>query len=153
MNAPLDRPRDPAAEARHWAEYMLAGDGPAGAFGFELIAAGPGAAELAMTVPPTALNAFGTCHGGVVFTLADTALSIACNSRGHQSVAQTCSIAFLRPVQPGDRLIASASERARTARTAIYDCAVVNGVTGKVVAEFRGHARTIADHMPIDQAT
>jgi phenylacetic acid degradation protein PaaD len=151
MSAPVDHGEDPSALALRWALFMLSGDAPAGAFGFELLSAGPGAAELAMTVPPSALNVFGTCHGGVLFTLADTALSIACNSYGRQSVAQNCTIAFLRPAQPGDRLIARASERARTAHTAIYDCAVINATSGKVVAEFRGHSRTISDRMPADQ--
>lgn len=127
---------------------MLSGDAPARALGVKLKRAGPGEAELEMTVTARALNVFGTCHGGVLFTLADTALSIACNSYGSQAVAQHCSISFLRPVQPGDQLIAHALERSRTTRSAIYDCAVVNAATGKVVAEFRGQSRTIADQMP-----
>src|SRR5262249_8874465 len=82
------------------------------------------------------LNVFGTCHGGVLFTLAETALSIACNSHGRQSVAQQCSITFVRPVRPGDRLIVHALERCRASRTAIYDFTVTNA-GGKIVAEFR----------------
>lgn len=134
--------------SRHCAAYMLAGDAPAKAFGFTLRRAGPGEAELEMIVSQAALNVFGTCHGGVLFTLADTALSIACNSHGRQSVAQQCSITFVRPVRPGDRLIAHARERCRTSRTAIYDCSLTNAANGKVVAEFRGHSRTIAETMP-----
>ncbi|WJR78098.1 hydroxyphenylacetyl-CoA thioesterase PaaI [Bradyrhizobium sp. NP1] len=127
---------------------MLSGDAPARAFGFSLRRAGPGEAEIEMTVSQAGLNVFGTCHGGVLFTLADTAFSIACNSHGRQSVAQQCSITFVRPVRPGDRLIAHALERCRTSRTAIYDCTVANAADGRIVAEFRGHSRTIADTMP-----
>ena len=139
---------DPHKVAEHCAKFMLSGDAPAKAFGFLLRHAGPGEAELEMTVSEGGLNVFGTCHGGVLFTLADTALSIACNSYGRQAVAQQCSITFVRPVQPGDRLIARALERCRTSRTAIYDCTLTNARDGKVVAEFRGHSRTIADVMP-----
>lgn len=145
MNQPSD---NPGAVAQHCAEFMLSGDEPARTFGFILRRAGLGEAQLEMTVPDNALNVFGTCHGGVLFTLADTALSIACNSHGRQAVAHHCTITFVRPVQPGDRLIAHALERSRTTKSAIYDCAVVNAATGKVVAEFRGQSRTIADAMP-----
>jgi len=141
-------PEDPIELAEHCADVMLSGDAPAKAFGFSLRRAAPGEAELEMTVSQNGLNVFGTCHGGVLFTLADTALSIACNSHGRQSVAQQCSITFVRPVRPGDRLIVCALERCRTGRTAIYDCTVTNARDGKVVAEFRGHSRTVADEMP-----
>jgi uncharacterized protein (TIGR00369 family) len=77
--------------------------------------------------------------------LADNALSIACNSHGEQSVTQQCSITFVRPVQPGGRLIVQAYERYRTSRTAIYDCTETEAGSGKVVAEFRGLSRTISD--------
>jgi acyl-CoA thioesterase len=127
---------------------MLSGDAPARPFGFSLRRVAPGEAELEMAVTPGGLNVFGTCHGGVLFTLADTALSIACNSHGRQSGAQQCSITFVRPVQAGDRLIADALERCRTNRTGIYDCTIKNALDGKVVAEFRGHSRTIADARP-----
>ncbi|MFB9268980.1 hydroxyphenylacetyl-CoA thioesterase PaaI [Bradyrhizobium erythrophlei] len=141
-------PDDPCRLAEQCAAVMLAGDAPARAFGFSLRKVAPGEAELEMTVSESSLNAFGTCHGGALFTLADTALSIACNSYGRQSVAQQCSITFVRPVRLGDHLIARAFERCRTSRTAIYDCTLTNARDGKVIAEFRGHSRTIADAMP-----
>ena len=72
-------PEDPGQLARHCAAYMLAGDAPAKAFGFTLRLDGPGEAELEMIISQAAPNVFGTCHGGVLFTLA---LSIACNSHG-----------------------------------------------------------------------
>lgn len=140
-------PDDPEQLAEHCAAFMLSGDAPAKAFSFTLRRAGPGEAELEMIVSQAGLNVFGTCHGGVLFTLADTAFSIACNSHGRQSVAQQCSITFVRPVRPGDRLIAHARERCRTNRTAIYDCSLTNAADGRIVAEFRGHSRTISDAM------
>jgi acyl-CoA thioesterase len=141
-------PENSIGLARRCADAMLSGDAPAKSFGFSLRHAAPGEAELEVTVSQNALNVFGTCHGGVLFTLADTALSIACNSYGKQAVAQQCSITFVRPVRCGDRLIVRAIERCRTSRTAIYDCTVVNAQDEKIVAEFRGHSRTIADKMP-----
>lgn len=141
-------PDDPIEVARHFADIMLSGDAPAKTFGFSLRRATPGEAELEMTVSENSVNVFGTCHGGVLFTFADTALSIACNSYGRQSVAQQCSITFVRPVRLGDHLIVRAFERCRTNRTAIYDCTVTSAQDGKVVAEFRGHSRTIADERP-----
>jgi len=62
--------------------------------------------------------------------------------------AKQCGITFVRPVRPGDRLIVHALERCRTMRTATYDCTVKNEADGKIVAEFRGHSRTIDDEMP-----
>ena len=140
-------PDDPKQLAEHCAAFMLSGDAPAKAFSFTLRRAGPGEAELEMTISQAGLNVFGTCHGGVLFTLADTAFSIACNSHGRPSVAQQCSITFVRPARPGDRLIAHVRERCRTGRTAIYDCSLTNAANGKIVAEFRGHSRTTADAM------
>jgi acyl-CoA thioesterase len=142
-------PEDPQKIAERCAEFMLSGDATSEAYGFSLRRVGPGEAELEMTVSPGSLNVFGTCHGGVLFTLADAAFSLACNSHGRQSVAQQCSIAFVRPAQLGDRLIAYALERCRAGRSGIYDCTITNASDGKIVAEFRGNSRTIADAMPV----
>jgi acyl-CoA thioesterase len=103
---------------------------------------GPGRAVLAMTIAPEMANFHGTCHGGYIFLLADSALSYACNSYNHRSVAHVCSITYLRPAQPGERLVARAEERARSGRTAIYDVSV-SSEDGTLVAEFRGQSRTI----------
>jgi acyl-CoA thioesterase len=103
---------------------------------------GPGRAVLSMSVAPEMANFHGTCHGGYIFLLADSALSYACNSYNHRSVAHVCSITYLRPVQLGDRLVARAEERARSGRTAIYDVSVHTG-EGVLVAEFRGQSRTV----------
>ncbi len=124
------------------ARKMLEGDRVSRGFGVELVSAGAGRAELAMTVREDMLNGFGTCHGGVLYTLADTALSCACNSRNERSVAHHCSMIYLRPGKPGARLTASAVERSRAGRVELYDVKV-SDPSGAVVAEFLGHARLI----------
>lgn len=103
---------------------------------------GPGRAILAMTITAEMANFHGTCHGGYIFLLADSALSYACNSYNHRSVAHVCSITYLHPAQLGQRLVARAEERARSGRTAIYDVSVQTE-EGTLVAEFRGQSRTI----------
>ena len=138
-----DRARE-IAEASSRA--MLAGDRLSLTLGIELLAAAPGRASLVMIVKESMLNGFGTCHGGVLFTFADTALSCACNSRNQRFVAHHCSIVYLRPGKLGERLVATAVERSRTDRIGIYDVSVVDG-TGSVVGEFFGHARGIGGHV------
>ena len=111
-----------------------------------LLAVGPGTARLAMTVTPAMVNGHGICHGGYVFTLADSAFAFACNSYDERTVAQHCAITFLRPAKLGDRLVADAVERQRAGRSGIYDIRVSDGA-GQVVAEFRGHSRSIGGRL------
>ena len=99
-----------------------------------------GEAQLSMTVEPRMLNGHGTCHGGFIFALADSAFAFACNTTGEVSVAAHCQVSFLRPVHAGERLVAHATERQREGRAGIYDVRVTSGEA--VVAEFRGHSRT-----------
>jgi acyl-CoA thioesterase len=96
---------------------------------------------MAMEVTAEMTNGHDTVHGGFIFTLADSAFAFACNSRGERAVAQHCSITFIKPGRRGDRLVASAHELSRTGRSGIYDVQV--SVADEVVAEFRGHSRTI----------
>jgi acyl-CoA thioesterase len=125
---------------------MLSGDRVSQGFGIELLDAGPGRASLSMVVTDSMLNGFGTCHGGVLFIFADTALSCACNSYNLRSVAHHCSIVFLRPGKLGERLTATATERSRTDRIGIYDVSIFDA-SGDVVGEFFGHARNIGGHV------
>ena len=104
--------------------------------------AAAGRATVALTVTEAMLNGHDTCHGGVIFTLADTAFSLACNSRNRRAVAQFCSIQFLRPARRGDRLVAQSVQRALAGRSGVYDT-TVRTADGAVIAEFRGHARII----------
>ena len=100
----------------------------------------PGVARLSMRIRPTMLNGHGTCHGGLIFALADSAFAFACND-GVPSVAAHCSISFLRPVREGETLIATAEQRHREGRGGIFDVRITSGP--HTVAEFRGHSRTI----------
>jgi acyl-CoA thioesterase len=132
----------PLTTAEATSRAMLSGDQVSRNLGIELLEATPGAASLGMVVTRDMLNGFGTCHGGILFTLADTALSCACNSHNLRSVAHHCSIVFLRPGKLGERLVATATERSRCGRIGIYVVNILDEV-GEVVGEFFGHAREI----------
>ena len=126
--------------AQACAERMWAGDAASRGLGMTLDGVSPGAARLSLTVTPAMLNGHGTCHGGFIFALADSAFAFACNTDGMASVASHCAVSFLHPARLGDRLVADAAERQKEGRSGIYDVRVTAG--GEVVAEFRGHSRT-----------
>lgn len=111
--------------------------------GFRLIAVGPGYAKLEMTVRPEMVNGHHVCHGGLIFTLADSAFAYACNSHNKNTVASACHIDFLAPAQIGDTLIAEAVERSLAGRTGVYDITVRNHA-GRTIALFRGKSYRIA---------
>ena len=119
---------------------MWAGDQASAGLGMVLEGVGPGTAILSMVVEARMLNGHGTCHGGFIFCLADSAFAFACNTDGMAAVASHCSVSFLRPVRVGERMVAVAAERQREGRGGIYDVRV--SVGDAVVAEFRGHSRT-----------
>ena len=123
------------------ARAMFAADAAAAMLGIELVDVTPGCATVRMTVRDDMLNGFGTTHGGVLFLLADSAFSLACNSHGPLTVAAAASIDFLSPVEPGSMLTATASEEVRRGRTGLYDVRVVDE-TGETVAIFRGRSHT-----------
>ena len=85
--------------------------------GMELVACEPGRAVLRMTVGEQHLNGHRICHGGFIFTLADSAFAFACNAYDERTVAQSCAVTFLRPGRLGERLTAYAQERVRAGRT------------------------------------
>lgn len=128
--------------ARISAETMWAEDNATRALGIERIAVGPGSATMAMTIQPQMTNGHGMCHGGYIFLLADSAFAFACNSHGQRHVAQHCMVTFLAPGKLGARLVAEAFERQRAERSGITDV-TVRDADGTVIAEFRGHSRSI----------
>ncbi len=132
----------PDAVARACAEAMMASDNASQALGMALDHIAPGEAILSMAVTDVMTNGHKTCHGGYIFTLADSAFAFACNSYDQRSVAQHCQISFLKPAFSGDVLSASARERWREGRSGIYDI-VVHNQAGETIAEFRGHSRTV----------
>ena len=126
-----------ASGAAMWAE-----DRAAQGLGMTIERIGPGRAVLTMQVTYAMTNGHGICHGGFIFTLADTAFAYACNSRGQRQVAQHAQVTFLAPGRLGMRLVAEAAERQRAERSGIYDV-TVRDQAGLMIAEFRGHSRSI----------
>lgn len=127
--------------ARASTEAMWAADTASRGLGMEIVEVGPGRATLTMTVGEAMLNGHDIAHGGYIFTLADSAFAFACNSYGERTVAQHCTISFIKSAAKGDRLVATAREVSRSGRSGIYDVSVA--VNGGVIAEFRGFSRTI----------
>lgn len=139
--------KDPSAMtpdelARATAQTMYDADRCSRALGMELIEVRPGYARMQMTVRSDFLNGHEICHGGLIFTLADSTFAFACNSYNINTVASGCSIEFLRPVSGGDVLTAEAVEQTLSGRNGIYDIRVTNR-SGEVVAMFRGKSAQI----------
>ncbi len=124
------------------ADAMWSRDAAAHALGMERIEVTPGHATLRMVVRPDMVNGHHICHGGLIFTLADTAFAYACNSYNFNTVASACHIDFLAPGWEGDLLEARAIERSAGGRTGVYDV-TVSVVGGKTVALFRGKSARI----------
>ncbi len=127
--------------ARACADAMWAEDDASKGLGMEIVEVRAGQATLAMTVQPHMVNGQRIAHGGFIFTLADSAFAFACNSHNERVVAAQGNITFIRPGKLGDRLVAVAREISRTGRSGIYDVRV--SVGDVVIAEFRGHSRSI----------
>ena len=132
----------PQQRAEAVANAMWAQDGASKWVGMELVSIAEGRATMALDVAPQHCNGHGICHGGVTFTLADSAFAYACNSRNQSTVAQHNSITYTAPGRLGDRLTATATEVALTGRSGIYDVSVTNQ-DGIVIARFRGLSRAI----------
>ena len=132
----------PQALAEACARAMWAEDQASQSLGMRIERIAPGEAVLTMTVAERMVNGHGICHGGFIFTLADSAFAFACNTYDRRTVAQHCAVTFLAPSRFGEVLSAHALEVSRAGRSGIYDV-TVTGDGGAVVAEFRGHSRTI----------
>ena len=125
-------------------ESMFAADSASRDFmQMELLACEPGRARMRMTVREAMLNGHQICHGGLIFTLADSTFAFACNSHNKVAVAAGCSIEFLKPGQLGDVLTCEGVEQTLQGRHGIYDMKVSNQ-RGEVVAMFRGKSAQIA---------
>lgn len=133
---------DAQAVADTAAAAMYAHDRASRMLGMELVSVAPGEASMRMTVREDMLNGYQTCHGGIIFALADSAFAFACNSYGTLSVAAGASIEFLRPAVAGDELTATAKEQTRGRRTGLYDVNVSN-VRGDLIAMFRGRSHQL----------
>ncbi len=137
---------DPHALAEACAQTMWQDDRASKGLGMSLQRVAPGEAVLAMTVRKDMTNGHGMCHGGFIFTLADSAFAFACNTYDQRTVAQQCAVTFLTSAHEGETLTAHAVERYRAGRGGIYDV-TVRYSANTVVAEFRGHSRTISGRL------
>ncbi len=132
---------DSQAIAERSAAAMWAEDRASQALGMEIVSVGPGRAVLRMTVREDMVNGHDIGHGGLTFTLADSAFAFACNSYDRRTVAAGAEIRFRAPTRLGDVLTATAVERSREGRSGVYDVEVTDGE--KLVATFVGHSREI----------
>jgi acyl-CoA thioesterase len=131
------------ATAKQVAESMFAVDtATKDTMGMEILVCEPGRAVLRMPVQALHLNGHQICHGGFIFTLADSTFAFACNSYNKAAVAAGCSIEFLKPAKLGDVLTCEGVEQTLSGRHGIYDIRVTNQ-HGNTVAMFRGKSAQI----------
>ena len=133
------------------AEAMWADDKASQGLGIAIEAIAPGRSELSMTVREDMVNGHSICHGGYIFTLADSAMAFACNSENFNTVAAGVRIEFLAPAKLGDRLTASAEQVHQGKRTGVYDVVVTNQDQRKL-AVFRGNSHRIGGAL-VDEET
>jgi acyl-CoA thioesterase len=143
----MDAAASPEQLAARVGETMFAADRASREFmQMELVSCMPGRAVMRMTVRAEMLNGHEICHGGFIFTLADSTFAFACNSRNKSTVAAGCSIEFLKPGKLGDVLTCEGVEQMLQGRHGIYDMKVTNQ-HGEVVAMFRGKSAQIPGHV------
>jgi len=139
------------ALAEACARAMWAEDRASAGLGMAITRVAPGEADLTMTVAPSMVNGHGICHGGFVFTLADSAFAFACNGFNRRAVAQCNTITYLRPAMRDDMLTARAVQTTQAGRSGITDVTVTDQA-GRVIAVFRGLSRIIEGHLVEDAA-
>ena len=133
---------DPQALADAVTHAMWSRDRATQGLGIQILSVKPGYALMAMPVRGDMVNGHHICHGGFMFTLADSAFAFACNSYNQNTVASACHIDFLAPAREGDVLEAEAVERSLSGRTGVYDI-TLRTRSGKTVALFRGKSYRI----------
>ena len=139
---------EPASPAANRA--MMDRDLASSALGMVVERDDPGHAVVTMNVREDMTNGFKITHGGLVFTLADTAFAIACNEDDNITVAAGADITFLKSTVAGQTLTATAVRRTRSGRTGLYDVSVVDEA-GDAVAEFRGRSITTNRSLQAEQ--
>lgn len=128
---------DPQQLAERCAEAMFARDRASQKLGMKIESVAPGRAVLSMMVTDDMIQGHGSCHGGYLFTLADSAFAFSCNTYDKATVASGCSIDYMSGAKAGDVLTATAEEQSRGGRTGVYDITLTNQ-DGRIVALFRG---------------
>lgn len=129
--------RTPDVLAQACADAMFSRDQASQSLGIGLQDIAAGKARLGMTVRADMIQGHGTCHGGFLFALADSAFAFACNSYDEATVASGCSIDYVAPARLGDQLTATAIELTRKGRTGLYDVRIENQ-HGELIALFHG---------------
>jgi acyl-CoA thioesterase len=137
---------DAQALAELAGKTMYERDPASQALGMTLDTIRPGYARMRMRVREDMLNGHGTCHGGFIFMLADSAFAFACNSHNFNTVGAGCTIDYLAPGRAGDVLVAEAVEQALAGKTGVYDVVVMDQ-DGRKVALFRGKSHRVAGHV------
>lgn len=132
---------------------MWAADRASAALGIELVEWAPGRAVLRMPVTQTMVNGHDIAHGGLVFTLADSAFAVACNSHGTATVAAGADVTFVAAARLGDLLVAEAVEQAVFGRSGLTDVRVTRAADGALVALFRGRSRSLGRPITPDPTT
>jgi acyl-CoA thioesterase len=128
--------------AKAAADAMWTTDKASRHLGMEIVEVAAGRAVLRMKIRAEFCNGHHICHGGFIFTLADSAFAFACNSHNKITVANNCAITFLAPAKEGDTLIATATEVHRGGRSGVTEVRI-DDQTGKPIALFRGHSTQI----------
>jgi acyl-CoA thioesterase len=151
----VNEPSNAQALAEATGRAMYANDRASRALGITLEEIRPGYACMRMTVRKDMVNGHDICHGGIIFTLADSTFAFACNSHNHVTVAQGAAIEFLAPGKLGDVLTATGEERHVRGRNGVYDIVVTNQA-GERIALFRGksfrlHGQVVATGEPPPQ--
>lgn len=127
------------------AERMWADDEASRGLGIELLDLGRDHARVRMTISSVMVNGHAIAHGGYLFTLADSAFALACNTSGRVTVAAAADITFVAIARLGDVLVADATQRTSYGRSGITDVTVSRESDGAVIAEFRGRSRSLAN--------
>ena len=141
---PHDADADAEAEAGvAFARQMWADDEASRRLGMEALVIQQDHAVVRMPIRGDMVNGHDICHGGFVFTLADSTFALACNSRGSVTVASGADITFTAPSRLGDVLVAEAKVRSAFGRSGITDVTVKRESDGQIVAEFRGRSRSL----------
>ena len=136
-------PGDSAALARFSAESLWAQDTASRALGMRVVGVGPGTARVRMTVRDDMTQGHGTCHGGILFALADSAFALACNSGGTVTVGASADITWVAPASSGDVLVADAVQEVQFGRSGVTRVRITREADGALVALFQGRSRSL----------
>jgi len=138
-----DQGKAPQQLAERAVQALFARDAASRKLGIRILEVAPGQVRIAMIVRADMVNGHQTCHGGLIFTLADSAFAFCCNTHNLSTVAAAAAIDFLAPAREGDELTASARELWRSGRSGLYEITVSNQ-RGERIALFRGRSHRIS---------